>query len=399
METTVCRIAHLTVIFQQLRLAMDSRNLWTLAAMTALLLKGTRAHLYELANALPCRGKPESRVQKLRRWVSNLSISPECTIAARVRLLAPHLAHLSEVTLIIDRTEWTRLGIHLNLFLCSIAFHGRSFPIFWNVLPTRGCSSFADQQALLTPVLTVLALHPILSQISVKVVADREFCSPKLPRWLTDFAVHFAIRVKKHYRVSRSDIPSTPIQQFLRHCQRTQSYLFETVLLTTEYRFRCHLCITWRADCLEPIALITDGDDASDVIASYGERTFIETLNRDLKSGGYDLERGKVTDTRRLARLLIPLAFAYILAVIQGDIEELIAPRPPVKKRTLSLFTRARRRMTDLLERTPLSCVLTFFQHFFQFIRTLLVLNGVEQFTDVCLAYARQQTLLLQGFP
>jgi hypothetical protein len=320
-------------------------------------------------------------------------------MSARLRLLAPHLAHLSEIILIIDRTEWTRLGIHLNLFLCSVAFHGRSCPIFWLFLPTRGCSTFADQQALLTPVLTALSLHPLLAKMSVTVIADREFCSPKLPRWLTDLGVHFAIRVKKHYRVSRPDIPSLPIQQFLRHCQRGQSYLFKTVSLTTEYRFQCHLCITWRDDCLEPIAIITDGDDAAEVIAQYGDRTFIETLNRDLKSGGYDLERGKMTHSIRIERLMIPLAFAYILAVIQGDIEELIAPLPPVKKRILSLFTRARRRMTDLLERVPFPTVRLYFQHFFRFIHTLITLSDHKQFTHVCHEYAQQQILLLQGVP
>jgi len=399
METTLSLIAHLIMIFKQLNIVMDSRNLWTLAAMTALLLKGKRAHLSELAKALPCKGKLASRVQKLRRWVSHPTITPEHSLSARLALLAPLLSQLPEITLIIDRTDWKRLGVHINLFLCSMAYHGRSLPIYWTFLPTRGCSSFEDQKALLTPVLTALAHHPLLRQMSIKVVADREFCSPKLPRWLKGFGVRFGIRVKKSYRVSRPDIPSLPISKFLTHCQRGESCLFTDVFLTTEHRFRCHLFVTWREDCQEPIAIITDLTHGDTVTDSYGERMFIETLNRDMKSGGYDIERGKMTETTRLERLLIPLAFAYTLAVIQGDIEELIEPLPPVKKRTLSLFTQAKNRIIDLVERTPLSVTLTFFQQFFQFIRTSLSQESAENVTNIFQKHARQQSLLLQGIP
>ena len=146
METTITLIVELTILFKQLHLVMDARNLWTMAAMTALLFKGLPAHVSALGKALPCKGKRDSRVQKLRRWMSNPQISSQDFMAARLRLLAPLLTQRPELTLIIDRTEWTRRGVHVNLFLCSIAFHGRSFPLHWMFLPTRGCSSWGSSQ-------------------------------------------------------------------------------------------------------------------------------------------------------------------------------------------------------------------------------------------------------------
>ncbi len=250
MEITVKLIVELIVLFKQLHVVMDARNLWTLAAMTALLLKGKHARLYELGKALPCDGKDESRVQKIRRWLSNSKITPEQFLAARIAILAPFLAQLPGITLIIDRTERKRLGVHINLFICSIAFKGRSFPLFWILLSKRGCSSLDEQKALLTPVLKALAADPILSKLNIKVLADREFCSPKLPKWLKrSFGVRFGIRVKKNYRVSRPDIPSTPISAFLKHCQRGECYFFPNVLLTSEHRFCVNLFIYWRDDC------------------------------------------------------------------------------------------------------------------------------------------------------
>lgn len=399
METTITLIADLILLFKQLHLVMEARNLWTLAAMTALLLKGKQAHVYALGKALPCKGKLDSRVQKLRRWVSNPKITPQQSLSARLHLLAPLLTQLPELIFIIDRTEWTRLGVHVNLFLCSIAFHGRSFPIYWILLPKRGCSSLKDQQALLIPVFTALKAHPLLAQMQATVVADREFCSPTLARWLKRHGIHYCLRVKKNYRVSRPDIPSIPIRAFFAPCQPGTSYFFTNVRLTEEHRFQCHLFLFWREDCQEPLALITDREEATVVADSYHDRMFIETFNRDLKSSGYDIEHGKMTDPKRLENVLIPIAFAYILSVIQGHVEERIQPVPPLKKRTLSLFTKARNRMIDLLERTPLPVILQFFQQFFQFLFTLLLQKSVDTVTCVFQRYARQQSLLLEGIP
>ena len=396
METTITLLANLVVLFKQLHLVMEARNLWTLAAMTALLLKGKRAHLYELGKALPCQGKLESRVQKLRRWVSNPTITPEQSIGARLNLLAPLLAQRSKLTLIIDRTEWTRLGVHINLFLCSVAFNGRSFPIFWMLLSKRGCSSFDDQQALLTPVLAALASQPSLTPIPTTVVADREFCSPQLAKWLKGSGIHWALRVKKSYRVARSDIPSIPLSTFFVHCQPGTYYFFQDLFLTTEHRFQVHLFLYWRAECQEPLAIMTDLDEASAVDECYHERMFIETLNRDIKSSGYDIERGKMTDTKRLENFLIPIACAYILSVIQGHLEELKSPISPLCKRRHSLFTQARNRFNDLFDRTSLTTILAFFQHFFHFLTTLLLQKIPEEATMLFQRCAQQQHILLQ---
>ncbi len=276
METTLMLIAHLMLVFKHLTGAMDVRNLRILAAMTALLMKGKRARLYELARALPGGGTLESRAQKLRRWLSHPNIVAQDFLPVFLEILAPVLLSLQSIPLIIDRTSWTRLGVHVNLFLCSIAFNGRSFPIFWIFLPTRGCSSLAHQKALLTPVLTALAAHPLLSALPITVVADREFCSPLLSDWLNEWGIHFDIRVKKSYGVSREDFPSILIRRFLENCQRGEYYFYSNVLLTEQHQMRVNLLICWRPDCDEPIALISDLEETPAVTATYQQRSWIE---------------------------------------------------------------------------------------------------------------------------
>jgi hypothetical protein len=109
----------------------------------------------------------------------------------------------------------------------------------------------------------------------------------------------------------------------------------------------CHLFISWRKDCQEPLALITDLQEPESLEALYGQRMFIKTLNRDLKSGGYDVERGKLTEAKRRTNLLIPLALAYICTVIQGTLKEI----------------KARNLFNDLFERKPLRVAIQSFQY------------------------------------
>lgn len=413
METTLQLIVHILMILKQLSVVMDPRNLRTLAVMIALLMKGKRARLHDLARAVPGGGKLESRAQKLRRWVSNVHITAADFLPAYLNLLAPVLSTLKSITLIIDRTSWNRLGVHLNLFVCSVAFNGRSFPIYWRFLPKQGASSLEEQQQLLKPVLTALAAHPLLNAVPVTVVADREFCSPLLAQWLAAQGAHFDIRVKKSFFVSREDFPAMLISRFLDTCERGRYYFYPNVRLTEEHRIRVNLLIYWRPDCDEPIALMTDLEEAAAVAGTYHQRPWIETLNRDLKSGGFDLERGKITDSDRLSRLLIAVAFAYILLVILGYAEELTSPLPELKQgrnndpapekykssgRTQSLFSQARNRVTDLLERTPLQGVHQFFQQFFDFFMTLLNQHVADKVNKLFKTYARRQCLLLKGF-
>ncbi len=388
MEATLTLITHVIVMLKQVCVVMDARNFRILAGMIALLIKGKRARLYELARALPGAGSLESRAQKLRRWLSNPNITAQDFLPCYLDLLSPVLSTMPEIILIIDRTSWTRLGIHINLFLCSVAFNERSFPIFWCFLPKRGCSNLLEQQALLRPVLAALAAHPVLAGLPVIVTADREFCSPLLADWLvTWWNVHFAIRVKKSFYASREDFPPIHIDRFLNTCKHGTYYFFTDIRLTEEHEIRVNLLICWREDCDEPIAVITDLQEKHATAAIYQQRPWIETLNRDLKSGGFDIERGKITDTDRIGRLLIAIAFAYILLVILGYAEDLQSPPPKLKKgknndvvpkkkrsagRTHSLFSQARNRITDLLERAPLQGVRQFFTQFFDFLMTLL---------------------------
>jgi hypothetical protein len=396
MEATIIVLTSCMGLLYQLGVRLHPANLWTLSAMIALLLKGTPLHVYDLARALPCPGKVESRAQKLRRWLKHPTIAPGLFVDIWIALLAPMLAHMGHITFIIDRTDWTKRGVHLNILFCSIAFFGRSFPVHWRLLPHGGCSTLAQQKAVLDPVLAAILAHPRLASLPRKACADREFGSPLLADWLREqWQCRFALRVKRSIIISRDDIPPTPLRAFFPPMKKGQYYFFQRVTLTDTHRYCANLFLYWREDCDEPLAVMTDLTEAEATSDTYQERPFIETLHRDIKSGGYDIEGSRVTELSRVTNLLIPAAFAYILTLLQGRLEELRDPCPPLKARHLSLFSQGQNRFTDLIERHAIPTVFQFVRQFVHFLVDMVQRPLTDNLLRVCTLFAQKQLLVL----
>ena len=166
--------------------------------------------------------------------------------------------------------------------------------------------------------------------------------------------------------------------------------------ITQTSSLTANIFLYWRDDCTEPLALMTDLTESAALPTIYHDRIFMETLNRDLKSGGYDLERGKLTDPKRLATLLIPMALAYLLTVIQGQLADLQETPSPLKKRRLSLFAKARQLFQEVRDRKPFAVVTRFFHLLFECLGTILSQETWGNWTSVFLNFSKQQRVLLQ---
>lgn len=91
------------------------------------------------------------------------------------------------LTLAIDRTQWR----NQNVFVISLIEERRAIPVYWLLLPKRGCSNLREQKALIRPVLQVFKKYRLL------VLADREFHSIKLAQWLHSKGIDFVLRQKQ----------------------------------------------------------------------------------------------------------------------------------------------------------------------------------------------------------
>lgn len=159
-----------------------------LQMLVILLQKERRVTIERLATLFAQPIQFESR----RRTIQRFLVLPQLSIHA---LWFPILKHwlkinlkpTKQVKLAIDRTQWRER----NLFVVSLVWDKRAIPIYWQILPKIGSSNFAEQKALLIPVLCLLKHYTII------LVADREFHSVKLANWLVHKQVLFALRQKK----------------------------------------------------------------------------------------------------------------------------------------------------------------------------------------------------------
>ena len=104
---------------------------------------------------------------------------------------------------------------------------------------------------------------------------------------------------------------------------------------------RISLSAGWARGSQEPWYVLSADAASTEVFMDYSRRFGIEEGFRDEKSGGCDLEEGRIRDAQKLERLLLVIATALIVAVSEGISVTLAGKQEevdPHKFRSLSYF-------------------------------------------------------------
>jgi hypothetical protein len=100
--------------------------------------------LETLATALPIPIIFESRRKKIQRFLSlpNLTIE-KIWFPIVTTWLSTNFAEVKIIDVVIDRTNWACV----NLFVVTVVWDKRSFPVYFELLPKLGSSSIDEQKA------------------------------------------------------------------------------------------------------------------------------------------------------------------------------------------------------------------------------------------------------------
>jgi hypothetical protein len=283
----------------------------TLALIVVGITQSVSAQLGKIARAMPLDTTQYAKEQRLRRFLDNERITQADHYQPLVRDALIGLKG-QRVQLLIDRVL---LHDRHNLLVVSIGFRRRSIPLAWKALDHRGKSSLADQQAVLSQALAVLP-----ERVRVTVHADSEFRARELFIWLRQQHCDAMLGVYGNTYVSLSaDGPRQLLQDWLLD-RATVVYLQHVYL--TEAAFGPVSVIAWwvkDADGEWMVRGVMTNLSASWQTYQRGSRRmWIETVFRDWQSGGFHLDRCGITDRDRVARLLLPLAIAYLWLVSLG---------------------------------------------------------------------------------
>jgi len=342
----------------------------TLSLLIVCLLEDNKAHISRLGESLAVNGPSEMAcIQRIRRFLSNKKLSPSITLVPLICFMRPLLEKLPEIVLTMDRTDWEKRLKYINILSVAVSYKGRALPLFWIVLDRKGNSSFEHWKRVLTPVIEGLQQMEWLSSKPIIVVADREFASPKLAEWLKNtYCVESIVRMKASMYTKSENMPETKIAELIMKAGKGSQRFLRNQIITRDSTFKMNVVLIWEEKYEEAMVLATTVDDIYRGNKVYEKRFCIESMYKDWKTNAFYLENTRVTDPKRIETILIPIAFAYILCVFEGERKEeageVIKP-PKGKKRMVGLFLSGFREISTKLKRAGI-------KHFRSFIKILL---------------------------
>jgi hypothetical protein len=171
-----------------LKSQLNASQLLTLEMLVWLLQFHKQVRIERLAACFPVPILYESRRRHIQRFLTLPQLSIPLLWFPLIKcILLTQIQPGTQVIVALDRTQWKEN----NLFVVSVIWHKRAWPIYWQFLEHQGSSNLAQQQALLRPVLRLLKAYEVV------VVGDREFRSVELAYWLKRKKVYFALRQKQ----------------------------------------------------------------------------------------------------------------------------------------------------------------------------------------------------------
>jgi hypothetical protein len=283
----------------------------TLALVVVGITQSVSAQLGKIARAMPLDTTQYAKEQRLRRFLDNERITQADHYQPLLRAALTGLKG-QPVQLLLDRVL---LHDRHNLLIVSIGFRRRSIPLAWIALSHRGKSSLADQQAVLSQAVAVLP-----ERVRVTVHGDSEFRARELFSWLREQGCDAMLGVYGNTYVSLSaDGPRQTLQDWLSD-RATVVYLQDVYL--TEAAFGPVSVIAWWVKDANGEwmlrGVMTNLRATWQTYQRGSRRMWIETVFRDWQSAGFHLDRCGITDRERVARLLLPLAIAYLWLVSLG---------------------------------------------------------------------------------
>ncbi|MDJ0634448.1 MAG: IS4 family transposase [Xenococcaceae cyanobacterium MO_188.B29] len=302
----------------QIEKYLTQSQILTLELLIWLLQVQKDVRLERLASCLPIPILYESRRKKIQRFLVSSSLSLSLFWFPIIKsIIEQEFKRLERLTLVLDRTQWQ----DNNVFMISVIWRNRALPIYWLLLDKKGSSNVREQIALIRPVLKLLAHYEVV------ILGDREFHGVELSYWLKQKnkqakkPIYFAFREKDNIYMKRSKKK----QKRLKDLQLIPGVkvLHKNVQITKQKGFgKFNLLAYKKRDyrqhkVKEIWFIITNLSDPHEVIKLYKKRAGIESMFRDYKSGGYNLE-GSKANLVRLTNLILLIAIAYTSACLKG---------------------------------------------------------------------------------
>ena len=277
------------------------------ASMLIGLLKIRSVNLAEIATAFPSNAQPESRYRRIQRFIHGTPIDYD---GVALFVMSLFLFTHSDYYLTLDRTNWQWGKENINILVLAIVYQGQAIPIYWLLLDKKGNSNCRERIALMKRFIKHFGKSHIRG-----ILADREFIGTAWFSWLHAEAIPFHIRIRKNAKVPNSHGDLVQAQLLFRFIKAGEK------LVIDQARRLSDVPVYLSALRLEDgeLLIVASSVNTIDGIETYALRWQIETLFGCLKERGFNLEDTRITDRRRIKRLLVVVVIAFCWAHRTGE--------------------------------------------------------------------------------
>jgi hypothetical protein len=284
------------------------KHLSTLILLICGLVGAQHSHLSKVVSHTPGgKASDESMTKRFRRWLANPHVTYQRWMLPVAKALLTTLSS-APLLIVIDGSTIGRGGMAL---MASVVYRGRALPLVWLVITSKKghlpqalhCDLITQVQQLVPP------------GANVTILGDGEYDGTDLQATITtagwQYVCRTATNVLIHVHGQTYDVAQL-------QPARGESLAVTDVQMTAARYGPVHVIAVWDGAYETPIYLVTAMTDLDAAVAVYRKRAHIETLFSDHKSRGFQVQRSHISDPKRLERLLLATALAYLWVVFLG---------------------------------------------------------------------------------
>lgn len=291
-----------------------AKRLGNLSGFISGMIHKGKSHLPDLGSGLPQDIDAASKTASAKRFVSNKWVDYPTHYLPYLSAFLVGLFSITSlnrgIVLVLDGSQ---VGKHNACLMVSLVWRKRSIPLYWWVKAgSKGHFSAQNHVDVLREALEIIL--PLLpTEVSVYVLGDGEFDGIDLQKLCLEKGCEYVLRTAANTVLfeGQERFQARDILPYEGHdCASVKAVAF------TEKQFRYVHLVCWHDPKHEqPIFLISNLDEARDIIAYYDLRYAIECLFKDIKSSSFNLHKTRLNDRQQVSNLIMIAALAFLVLV------------------------------------------------------------------------------------
>lgn len=284
-------------------------RLKVLSMLVAGMVLSKNARLSEIAVQLPMDATNGSIAKRLQRFVENCRICVEEYYAPFAQEILQR-AGTDMMRLVIDGSQ---IADGCMVLMVGLVRYNRALPICWRVYKQKKGHLGAKRHIEVFQML----LRLVGPRANLVILGDGEFDSPELIKWVRRYTRwHFVFRTGKDSQIKDGE-------EFVRMdalgVKPNRAILLPCVTFTATGQVQGLSALAWwDKEYDEPVFLISDLAEMTQIMGHYQHRPFVETLFSDQKTRGFGIDKSRLRTPERVERLLLAACLAYLWLIFLG---------------------------------------------------------------------------------